>query len=209
MPLATYSSTWGTTLANALVFPGGNPTYASAKLSFAQSIAIGITLAFVGATVKTVDAGQYSVAVVGSGTGVGLTGFLTPSYSSTFSSLCVSKFQNFTTENQIVMNAIATTWSTALSNTQITTTHPNVTAGTGTATLTPPSAGAITSQLILNAIPPVNSNPVYSKWPDYCDIIGKAIFAGSGTLTGTVQISGIITPPVVVVPTGAGSGTIG
>jgi hypothetical protein len=100
---------------------------------------------------------------------------------------------------------------TALQNISISTTHPNVTVGDGTAKIDPPLvASALQAQLYSSAVPPVNQNPLYSRWFDYSGVIAKAIVAGSSALTGSVVITGVTTvpPPPTTVPIGAGTGTI-
>lgn len=207
MALTGYNLTWGPSLAGLLNFPLGNPAYATGKFSFAQSIANGLTFGFIGSEVTTIDAGTYFAASPGVGVGTGMVGFEIGTYSSVFSTMCLAKFQNFTVENSIVMNAIATTFITALAQVSIVTGHPEVTNGAGAAKLIPPDPITLTGILYANAIPPVNSNPVYSKWYDYSQIIANAIVAGCVAVTGTVTITGVTTLPVVVA-TGAGTGAI-
>jgi hypothetical protein len=212
MPLATYSPTWETSLLSSLNYPLGNPAYANAKYSFVKSIVTGITLFFTGKPVTTVDDGQSYNQAAGVGTGQGLTGFLLPAYQSAFQAEMSLVFKTtMTQEGIITMNAIGNTFMTALQNISISTTHPNVTVGDGTAKIDPPLvASALQAQLYSSAVPPVNQNPLYSRWFDYSGVIAKAIVAGSSALTGSVVITGVTTvpPPPTTVPIGAGTGTI-
>jgi hypothetical protein len=203
MALATYSPTWISTLIPLLTFPTGNPAYATGKASFATSIVNGLVLGMTGTPVTTVDTGTSGP--IGAGTGVGVFGFNIPIFNSTFASMCTLKFQNFTLENSTVMSAIGTTFTTALANVSIITTHTPVAAGTGVVTLIPPEVTKLSSSLYISAIPPINQNPVYSRWYDYSEIIATAISAGCVGVTGAVVIAGTpIVPPVPIAGTGTG-----
>ena len=207
MALTTYSPTWISALIPLLTFPTGNPAYATGKASFATSIVNGLVLGMSGTPVTTVDTG--SQGTNGLGTGTGLLGFNIPVFNSTFASMCTLKFQNFTLENSTVMSAIGTTFTTALTNVTIATTHSPAASGTGVVTLIPPEVTKLSSSLYISAVPPINQNPVYSRWYDYSEIIATAISAGcaGGTVTGSVVISGTV--PIPPVPTtGTGKGTI-
>jgi hypothetical protein len=208
MPLTGYNATWGPTLTGLLNFPLGNPAYAIGKFSFAQSIANGLTFGFIGSLVTTVDSGTIYATSPGAGIGTGMVGFDVATYSTTFASLCLTYFQNFTAENSIVMNAIATTFITALAQVTITTVHSQVTNGTGVAKLIPPDPVTLASILYVNAIPPVNTNPTYSRWYNYCDVIATSIVAGCAAVTGSVTITGTTAIPVVTVVGGKGEGAI-